>query len=87
VVTTEHAPIPADHGELLRTAGEVYDQINELLSEMRTNMLLVKGELPNLKADDTTMQTVGQAVEALVDNAESAKGALRGLRDLANAGS
>ena len=48
-------------------------------------MRLVQGELPNLKADGHTLQAVTEAVEALVDNAETAKGALRGLRDLANA--
>jgi hypothetical protein len=47
-------------------------------------MKLVQAELPNLKADSDTLAAVGQAVEALVDNAETAKGALRGLRDLAN---
>ena len=46
-------------------------------------MVLVQGELPNLKADGETMQAVSDAVEALVDSAETAKGALRGLRDLA----
>jgi hypothetical protein len=48
-------------------------------------MVLVQGEFPNLKADPDTLSAVGQAVDALVDNAETAKGALRGLRDLANA--
>jgi chromosome segregation ATPase len=66
-------------------AREVYESINDILSEMRNNMVLVKGELPNLKADPATMQAVADAVEALVDNAETAKGALRGLRDLADA--
>ena len=42
-------------------------------------------ELPNLNADGETMQAVTDAVEALVDSAETAKGALRGLRDLADA--
>jgi len=46
-------------------------------------MMLVQGELPNLKADAETMQAVTDAVEALVGSAEDAKGALRGLRDLA----
>jgi hypothetical protein len=49
-------------------------------------MILVQGELPNLKADAPVLQAVSQAVEALVDNAETAKGALRGLRDLATGG-
>ena len=70
--------------ELAKTAQEVYESINDILSEMRNNMKLVQAELPNLKADADTLSAVGQAVEALVDNAETAKGALRGLRDLAN---
>jgi FHA domain-containing protein len=71
------------NADLARTATEVYEAINDILSEMRNNMRLVQGELPNLKADDTTLRTVSEAVDALVDNAETAKGALRGLRDLA----
>jgi FHA domain-containing protein len=76
---------PVVNGELAKVAQEVYDSINDILSEMRNNMRLVQGELPNLKAEGQTMQAVSEAVEALVDNAETAKGALRGLRDLANA--
>jgi len=77
---------PAVNGELAKVAQEVYEAINDILSEMRNNMRLVQGELPNLKAEDQTLQAVSEAVEALVDNAETAKGALRGLRDLANSG-
>ncbi len=69
--------------EITRLAGEVYEAINDILSEMRNNMVLVQGELPNLAADAETMQAVTDAVEALVNGAETAKGALRGLRDLA----
>jgi chromosome segregation ATPase len=72
--------------QLAQAATEVYEAINDILSEMRNNMRLVQGELPNLKADSTTLKTVSDAVEALVDNAETAKGALRGLRDLAGGG-
>jgi hypothetical protein len=68
---------------ITKAASEVYEAINDILSEMRNNMVLVKGELPNLKGNAGTMQAVSEAVEALVDNAETAKGALRGLRDLA----
>ncbi|MBC7974034.1 MAG: hypothetical protein H7138_03545, partial [Myxococcales bacterium] len=87
VSVIEHTVVGgAPPGELARLAQEVYEAINDILSEMRNNMRLVQGELPNLKADGQTLQAVGQAVEAMVDNAETAKGALRGLRDLANAG-
>ncbi|MBA3538659.1 MAG: hypothetical protein H0T79_03450, partial [Deltaproteobacteria bacterium] len=73
-------------GNALATAArEVYEAINDILSEMRNNMVLVQGELPNLKSDDNeTLQAVADAVESLVDNAETAKGALRNLRDLAD---
>ena len=74
---------PAGSPELAARAKEIYDSINDILSDMRNNMVLVQGELPNLKADGNTMQAVSEAVEALVDSAETAKGALRGLRDLA----
>jgi hypothetical protein len=77
---------PMMNGDLARTAREVYEAINDILSEMRNNMRLVQGELPNLKADGQTLEAVSQAVDALVDSAETAKGALRGLRDLANEG-
>jgi hypothetical protein len=86
-----HAEAVVDPGattvnmELAKVVQEVYEAINDILSEMRNNMILVQGELPNLKGDGATLQAVGQAVEALVDNAETAKGALRGLRDLASA--
>jgi chromosome segregation ATPase len=76
---------PAGSPELAARAKEIYDAINDILSEMRNNMVLVQGELPNLKADGETIQAVTDAVEALVDSAETAKGALRGLRDLAEA--
>jgi chromosome segregation ATPase len=70
--------------QIAARAKEVYEAINDILSEMRNNMVLVQGELPNLKADDgDTLQAVTEAVEALVDHAETAKGALRGLRELA----
>ena len=85
----QHAESVIDGGggvgasELAARAREIYDSINDILSEMRNNMVLVQSELPNLKAEANTMQAVGDAVEALVDSAETAKGALRGLRDLA----
>jgi chromosome segregation ATPase len=70
-------------GELARVAGEVYEAINDILSELRNNMVLVQGELPNMQADPARMEAVQAAVDAMVDGAENAKGALRGLRDLA----
>ena len=75
---------PAGSPELAARAKEIYEAINDILSEMRNHMVLVQGELPNLTShDDETMRAVTDAVESLVDSAETAKGALRGLRDLA----
>jgi hypothetical protein len=85
VIDAAASPASGPNGDLARAAQEVYEEINDILSEMRNNMVLVQGEFPNLKADPDTLSAVGQAVDALVDNAETAKGALRGLRDLANA--
>ena len=68
---------------LAERAKEVYEAINDILSEMRNNVVIVQGELPKLSADAATKQAVGDAIDALVDSAETAKGALRGLRDLA----
>ncbi len=69
---------------IAQTAREVYDAINDILSEIRNNVKLVQGELPGFQADPNALQAVRDAVDALVDNAETAKGALRGLRDLAD---
>jgi chromosome segregation ATPase len=71
------------NGEIQRVAGEVYEAINDILSEMRNNMVLVQGEIPQMQSDPDRMKAVSDAVEALVDGAENAKGALRSLRDLA----
>lgn len=90
--TAEHAAVqahmvpaasPAAASDVAERAQEIYETINDILSEMRNNMLLVEQELPNLTANEPTKQTVDDAVEALVDSVETAKGALRGLRDLA----
>src|SRR5262249_15983193 len=56
-------PVPSNGAEIARLAQEVYESINDILSEMRNNMRLVQGELPNLKADGHTLQAVTDAVE------------------------
>ena len=76
---------PVNGASIAAAAKDVYEQINDILSEMRNNMRLVKDELPNMTGQADTMQAVSAAVEALVDNAETAKGALRGLKELAEA--
>jgi len=80
---TVSTPPPLE-AELAKTVQEVYAAINDILSEMRNNTRLVQGELSKVTADADTLEAISVAVEALVDNAETAKGALRGLRDLAN---
>ena len=69
--------------DVAERAQEIYETINDILSEMRNNMVLVEQELPPLTASDEKTRVVVDAVEALVDSVETAKGALRGLRDLA----
>jgi chromosome segregation ATPase len=64
--------------EMAQKAQEVYEAINDILSEMRNNIVLVQSELGERAAP-----AIREAVDSLVDNAETAKGALRGLRDLA----
>jgi chromosome segregation ATPase len=79
----EAAGASTDTVELQRAAKEVYEAINDILSEMRNNMMLVQGELPNMQTQSPeTLHAVTNAVDALIDNAETAKGALRNLRDI-----
>ena len=49
----EAAGSSVDSVELQHTAKEVYEAINDILSEMRNNMKLVQGELPNIKSDSS----------------------------------
>jgi len=84
------APAPAaaagaaPSAEIQEIAQQVYDAINDILSELRNNILLVQGEMPNVAAGNgDAVRTITDTVEALVGNAEDAKGALRGLRELA----
>lgn len=69
--------------DVAHRAREIYETINDILSEMRNNLALVEQELPAGSESGAQTQAAGEAVEALVDSVETAKGALRGLRDLA----
>ena len=76
------APPPAgavDTGKLR----DVYDAINDILSEMRNNVILAQGELPQLQGEPAIMAAISEAIDALVTHAEAAKVALRQLRELA----
>jgi hypothetical protein len=69
---------------MARVAREVYDQINDILSDLRNNLKLVKDELPNIGGGNPdSVRIISETVETLVGSAEDAKGSLRGLRDLA----
>jgi hypothetical protein len=72
-------------GELAEVAQQVYDAINDILSELRNNILLIQGEVGTLAGGGgaDSVRIITETVESLVGNAEDAKGALRGLRDLA----
>jgi chromosome segregation ATPase len=86
VSVLDQSPKPGgDNAEIAKVAREVYEAINDILSEMRNNMILISKELQSLNADGQAKQAMTDAVDALVDNAETAKGALRGLRDLSEA--
>ena len=62
-IEQRHWVEPGEGGaELAAKAKEIYDAINDILSEMRNNMVLVQGELPNITGDVETMQAVGDAV-------------------------
>ena len=71
-------------GELRDMAQQVYESINDILSELRNNILLVQGELGNAGGgNEESLRIITDAVDSVVGNAEDAKGALRGLRELA----
>ena len=83
---SELRAVTAEDGNLREAAREAYDAINDLLSELRNNVIIVQSELPRLQSEPATMRAVSDAVDAIVDGAENAKGALRGLRDIADSG-
>lgn len=71
--------------EIRTRAGEVHDQVNDVLSELRQNLLLVQGEFstpPGERSGDSD-RMIHETLDALIGNAEDAKGILRTLRQLA----
>jgi chromosome segregation ATPase len=62
----------------------VHDSINDVLSELRSNILLIQGEFADLAKEHSghSARIIRETIEALVGNAEDAKGALRSLREL-----
>ncbi len=79
VITVPGAPSP-----MAVLAREVYDTINDVLSEIRNNIVVMQDESANLGGDGgEPMRIIKETIAAMVGQAEDAKGALRGLRDLA----
>ena len=73
---------------MAQKAREVYDSINDILSELKQNLNIVRDELPNLgSVNAASVQVISAAMDSLVGNTEDAKGSLRGLRDLAETAS
>ena len=65
----------------------MYEDINDILSELRNNIRLVDGEFGDVSGalegqGEDSIRIIKDALEALVGNAEDAKGALRGLKEL-----
>ena len=72
-------------GTMLASSGEAVSMGNTARVRLRNNILLVQGEVPGAAGGNAdSLRIITETVDALVGNAEDAKGALRGLRDLAN---
>jgi pSer/pThr/pTyr-binding forkhead associated (FHA) protein len=72
--------------DLRARAQEVYDGINEALSELRTTILTAKGlfgEVGPRISDEDMRKALGDAIANSMDRTEDAKGLLRGLKELA----
>ncbi len=66
-------------------AEQVYQEINDILSEVRNNVVLVQGEFGEIARErsDESSRMIAETLESLLGSAEDAKGILRGLRELA----
>ena len=78
----------ANPAAIVDRAMEVHDSINDVLSELRSNILLVQGLVEELAKGDSSESSriMAETVETLVGNAEDAKGALRRLKELVEFG-
>ncbi len=76
--------ISAAPPELLDKTIEVHDGINDSLSEIRNNLLLIQGEFETFAGGDSSesSRTIADTLKVLVGNAEEAKGVLRSLKEL-----
>lgn len=76
--------VPAAQSGVLDKAVEVHDAINDVLSEIRNNLLLIQGEFGTLAEGDSSdsARIISDTLDTLVGNAEDAKGVLRSLKEL-----
>jgi len=67
---------------------EVHELINDILSELRSNIMLVQSQLQSVSEGDSSdsMRIIVDTVETIVGNAEDAKGILRSLREVVEFG-
>jgi hypothetical protein len=71
--------------EIKKKAEEAYSGINDMLSELRTNILLAKdlvAEHGRSVPDHEAARTLEDAINVSVDRTEDAKGLLRALREV-----
>ncbi|MSP60324.1 MAG: FHA domain-containing protein [Myxococcales bacterium] len=76
----------AEAAALKARAKEVYEGINEALSELRTTILTAKGlfgEIAPTVSDEDARKALQEAISESMARTEDAKGSLRSLRDLA----
>jgi FHA domain len=66
-------------------AVEVYESINDVLSDIRNNLRLVHGDFTGLAGErnDDSVRSIFETLQTLIDSAEDAKGVVRGLREIA----
>jgi chromosome segregation ATPase len=66
-------------------AVEVYESINDVLSDIRNNLRLVHSDFTGLAGErnDDSVRTIFETLQTLIDSAEDAKGVVRGLREIA----
>jgi predicted nucleic acid-binding Zn-ribbon protein len=70
--------------EIRERATEVYESINDILSEIRNNLMIIQGEFTELAKEATgdSVSIISDTIETLVGSAEDAKGVVRGLREV-----
>ncbi|HLU65571.1 MAG TPA: hypothetical protein VKZ63_04820, partial [Kofleriaceae bacterium] len=78
----------ANPGAIKDRAIDVHDSINDVLSELRNNAMILHEEFirdPSERSPESS-RIMGEAIEAVLGHAEEAKGVLRRLRELVEFG-